>query len=74
MHRIRLDQSPRTILVVCECGYRELCLSEQVAHRIAVLHEHSVHPDQRQAADAARAATRRAHRNSPPSSASSRHG
>ncbi|MCI6557334.1 hypothetical protein [Schaalia hyovaginalis] len=60
MTRIRLDASPVSVLVVCECGYRELALSAQVAHRLAVLHELNCHPNQHQARELVKAATRRA--------------
>jgi hypothetical protein len=40
---IRLDRSAASVLVICDCGYRELCTSTMIAHRIAGEHERAAH-------------------------------
>lgn len=59
MNRIRLDSTPSSTVAVCTCGWRDVATTPYVAARAAVEHEASCHPDQRQAYDLLRAATRR---------------
>lgn len=43
--KLTLDKSPRTVLAVCQCGWRGLALTSTQALRRAAQHETEHHPD-----------------------------
>lgn len=48
MARIRYDVTPVSVIVYCDCGWRELELDRDAARRLAAQHEANVHPESRQ--------------------------
>lgn len=50
---IHYDRTPNTTVVWCDCGWRDLCLTQEHSWFIAEYHERSVHPEQRQVRKAA---------------------
>lgn len=56
---INIDASDRSFLVVCSCGYRDICSSRMIARAAAAMHEERAHPGVEQARRANRQLTRR---------------
>jgi len=58
---IRYDRSAETVLTSCDCGWRDLALSQEAAWRVAEEHERSVHPERFQVRWAAEKREQRKH-------------
>ncbi len=51
---IRYDRSRWAVVVVCDCGWQDLGVTQQAAWSLAVDHETRCHPESRQVREAAR--------------------
>lgn len=58
--RVRYDKSPRSVVLVCACGYQDVGVSLAAARSLAVDHERRAHPRDYHVRDAAQ--HRAAHR------------
>ena len=45
------DRTRSSVLAWCDCGWREICVTPDGAHRVSADHERNVHPERRQARD-----------------------
>lgn len=50
---VHYDRSVTSIVAWCDCGWRDLCLTQEAAWAIAEEHEQRVHPARFQVRDAA---------------------
>lgn len=45
MQRARIDSTPFSHVIVCRCGYREICASSQAARDARDRHDLIAHPE-----------------------------
>lgn len=46
---IHFDRTRSSVLAWCDCGWREICVTPDGAHRVAGEHERNVHPKEMRA-------------------------